>query len=189
LEVDDTPCNFCEFSTDPSYPNVTCNTFDCTNIDDAIADGTVCGDDTIVSKKVEDYLIYGPLPCEGGCNICPGGGEMMSLESSVQLVTGETYFCSQLNLAALMGYLQGVPGDLCNALPAIVDGPCECMGGETTIPVTEDTPEEAPTETEAAPDDTPADVPDSAAAFSSTGVLTVATVGAGVASVFSWMMA
>jgi hypothetical protein len=186
LEVDDTPCNFCEFSTDPSYPNVTCNTFDCTNIDDAIADGTVCGDNTIVTRKLYDYLVYGPLPCEGGCNICPGNGEMMSLESSVQLVTGETYFCSQLNLAALMGELQGVPGDLCNALPAIVDGPCECMGGETTIPVIEDTPEEAPTETEAASDDNPADVPDSAAALSSTGVFTVA---AGVASVFSWMMA
>jgi hypothetical protein len=127
LEVDNIQCNSCEFTYESSAPNITCNQFDCTNIDDAIGSGVVCGDDTIVSKKIEDYLVYGPLPCEGGCNICPKDGEMMNLYNNVTMITGEEYSCSQLNLAALMGYLQDVPGDLCNVLPSLVNEPCECI--------------------------------------------------------------
>lgn len=139
LEVDGTQCNLCDFTYQGNQPNITCNQFDCTNIDETIGRGTVCGDDTIVAKKIEDYLLYGPLPCEGGCNICPGDGAMMNVYNNITLITGEQYTCSQLNLAALMGYLQDVPGDLCTALPSIVNEPCECttsLSEEETSPPT-----------------------------------------------------
>jgi len=147
LSVDGTQCNSCEFAVLPNDPNTTCSRFDCTNADDAIASGIACGDETIVSLKIEDYLIYGPLPCEGGCNICPEDGEMMNLYNDVTMITGETYSCTQLNLAALMGYLQDVPGDLCNVLPGIVAGPCECSGTTTETP-TPTIGDETPTDPE-----------------------------------------
>ena len=146
LEVDNTECNLCEFTFQSNAPNVTCNQFDCTNIDNTIGSGIACGDDTIVSKKIEDYLVYGPLPCEGGCNICPQDGEMMNLYNNVTMITGEQYSCSQLNLAALMGYLQDVPGDLCNVLPSIVDEPCECTSLSEVVTLPPIVADETPTE-------------------------------------------
>lgn len=158
LKVDETQCNMCEFATLPSDPNSTCTQFDCSNVDDSIASGTVCGDDSIVVLKIEDYLLYGPLPCEDGCNICPYNGEMMNLKNGVTMITGEQYSCAQLNLAGLMGYFQNVPGDLCSNLPPLVKEPCEC-----TVPIVETPTAETPitvsdeeeTENEISPEDSP----------------------------------
>lgn len=196
LEVDGDLCSSCEFTYVADDPEETCNAFDCTNIDNAIGSGTVCGNETIVSRKIEDYLIYGALPCEGGCNICPGGGEMMNMYNSVTLLTGQSYSCNQLYLAASLGYLNEVPGDLCNALPAIVNVPCECTGGMTTAPEL-DISEEVSTETDSEGTSGTADTSDgadtsdeasgvdSSAAIFDTRGFQVAGIGA---SIVSWMM-
>lgn len=140
LDLEGSTCSMCAFSVSPINPNITCNDFDCSNIDPGLGSGQICGDDTIVSKKIEEYLTYAPLPCPGGCNICPNGGEMTNLDSNVTLITGDSYYCYQLNLAGMLGYLQNIPGDLCNALPPIVEKPCGCQGGsETMTPVVDPT--------------------------------------------------
>jgi len=213
FELDGTKCNMCEFSVSSDDPNVTCNDFDCNNVDTAISDGKICGDDTIVSQKIEKYLTYAALPCPGGCNICPLGGSMTNLDANVTMITGDSYYCYQLNLAAQIGYLQNIPGDLCNALPAIVNDPCGCEGGtetETpTVPVvaptiTAEVKTEAPvatpdtegtvvaTETPVASDPAsipepvePASTPISGATPNSNYVLAVATA---VATAFGWTM-
>jgi len=194
LEIDGTKCTTCDFSVSAINPNITCNDFDCNNVDTTIADGQICGDDTIVSKKIESYLTYAALPCPGGCNICPLGGDMTNLDANVTMITGDSYYCYQLNLAAQLGYLENIPGDLCNSLPAIVNEPCGCTGGmvepETPIESPVDTPVEAPvTEVVADPPVTaaepaPAPVP-SGAAPNGNFFLTVA---AAVVTTFGWMM-
>mmetsp|Transcript_55024 Transcript_55024/g.61475 ORF Transcript_55024/g.61475 Transcript_55024/m.61475 type:complete len:441 (+) Transcript_55024:91-1413(+) len=172
LELDGTKCNMCEFSVSSDNPNITCNDFDCNNVDTAISDGKICGDDTIVSQKIEEYLTYAALPCPGGCNICPLGGSMTNLDANVTMITGDSYYCYQLNLAAQLGYLENIPGDLCNALPAMVNDPCGCEGGtetETpTVPVvvptiTDGATTEAPVSTVA-----PTVIPDTESAVVST---------------------
>lgn len=206
LELDDTKCNSCVFSVSPIYPNVTCNDFDCNNIDTGVGTGQICGDDTIVSMKIEEYLTYAPLPCPGGCNICPGGGEMTNLDANVTMITGDSYYCYQLNLAAQLGYLEEIPGDLCSALPDIVAQPCGCEGGTTASPVaaptmtveetteapvsvTKDATTDAPVAPVPAPvpetvDPVPA--PEPSAAYSSNYVLAIA---AAVVTSFRLMMA
>lgn len=195
LKLDDTMCNSCDFSVSPMNPNVTCNDFDCGNIDTGVGIGKICGDDTIVSMKIEEYLTYAPLPCEGGCNICPGGGEMTNFDANVTMITGDSYLCYQLDLAAQLGYLQNIPGDLCSALPGIVAQPCGCKGGETSTPVTAPTmttvPEGTVTGGSVAPASTPTDVdpvpaPEpSGAAFNRNDVL---AFGAAVLTSFRLMM-
>lgn len=134
LEVDGNMCNSCSFTTNANYPNVTCNEFDCSNTDETIGEGIICGEDTIVSAKIEEYLTYAPLPCAGGCNICPLNGEMETPDNNVTMITDDVYACWQLNLAAKVGYLADMPGDLCINLPGIVNEPCGCNGGVTTAP-------------------------------------------------------
>jgi len=200
LEVDGNQCNSCELTFINNDPNTTCNAFDCTNVDDVIATGIMCGEETIVAKKIYEYLTFGPLPCEGGCNLCPDGGKMMNLDNQVTLITGEVYGCSQLNLIAAVGFLQDVPGDLCNALPAIVNAPCECTSGpKTSTPVVDPISEEAPivTETDKDPVEIPVEVADdvsdqdvnetvasSAACSGIDGII----FAAAVASIFLWMV-
>lgn len=202
LEIDGNQCNSCDFTVSEVYSNVTCNVFDCSNADEAIGSGTVCGDDTIVAEKIEAYLTYGPLPCDGGCNICPLDGEMGNLDNSVSMITGDTYYCYQLNLAAQLGYLADIPGDLCNSLPAIVNEPCGCFGGDgTAAPVTPTVPAPttavAPTPTvpvEApvkAPTVAPADAVDTGAPTSAarnTSINGFAIAAALATTVISWMM-
>mmetsp|Transcript_3515 Transcript_3515/g.7681 ORF Transcript_3515/g.7681 Transcript_3515/m.7681 type:complete len:427 (+) Transcript_3515:129-1409(+) len=163
LEVDGNICGSCEFDYDTvfniatnSTENVTCNVFDCSSVDAVIGYGTVCGDDTIVARKIEDYLTYAPLPCEGGCNICPLDGSMTNLDNKVALDTGEEYFCYQWNLFGLLGYLQVIPGDLCNTLPAIVGDICGCSTTNDISSEPDDVPSEP--ETESVPDTTDAPV-------------------------------
>lgn len=199
LEVDGTQCSSCDFYYESPARESSCFAFDCNNVDDVIGVGSVCGNETVVSAKIEDYLIYGPLPCEGGCNICPQGGEMQNLDNNVTLITGEQYQCFQLNLAALFGYLQDVPGDLCNTLPAIVNQPCECPGfDDVSTPLVDPTSDEAPTG--GVPGQPTGDVDGffpgegeagnggsgSAAAFSGFTGFAVTTA---VTCLFSWMMA
>lgn len=148
VEIDGNQCNSCEIYFDPS--GIKCNTFDCNNVDDAVASGIACGNETIVGRKIQDYLLYGALPCEGGCNICPDDGDMLNPDNTVTLA-GAPYYCAQLGLAAQLGYLQDVPGDLCGALPEIVNEPCGCSGNVMTsspivdsTPTTNDTADDAP---------------------------------------------
>merc|ERR1712232_1166975 len=108
---------------------------------------------------IEDFLTYAALPCPGGCNICPFGGEMTNRDAEVTMSTGDVYFCYQLNLAGMLGYLTDIPGDLCNALPAIVDEPCGCEGGVETEPTTA-APLVAPTVTAEETTKAPVPVPD-----------------------------
>jgi len=195
LEVDGNQCNSCEFTVESDDLDVTCNAFDCTNVDDAIGSGIACGEDTIVSKKIEDFLIYAPLPCEGYCNICPFGGEMTNLDNTVTMeLTGQAYYCYELNLAGLMGYLQNIPGDLCNTLPAMVSEPCGCPGTSPPVvpifeepdTVTSDEVDEALGDIEIPVENEPLDeAPESAAACSSNDGFTIAAV---MAFIFSHVM-
>ena len=121
---------------------------------------------------------------------------MMNMYNSVTLLTGQSYSCNQLYLAASLGYLNEVPGDLCNALPAIVNVPCECTGGETPAPEL-DISEEVSTETDSEGTSGTADTSDgadtsdeasgvdSSAAIFDTRGFQVAGIGA---SIVSWMM-
>lgn len=194
LEVDGNQCNSCDFSIDATNPNVTCNTFDCSNTDETIGMGIICGDDTIVSTKIEEYLTYAALPCDGGCNICPLDGVMELLDNDVTMITGDIYQCWQLNLAAQVGYLQSMPGELCTSLPAIVNAPCGCNGGVSTAPpepapVEEDVKPEVqatqPTETPVASEVPVEPVEASDSASVTSGFAFAATV---LAATFSWIM-
>lgn len=170
FEFNGVQCNSCEFESDD------CSTFDCTNIENAVGTGTTCGNDTLWREKVLDHLTYAPLPCEGGCNICPGNGEMTNLETIVSVPTGELYYCYQLNLAAKFGYLQLVPGDLCSALPSIVSEPCGCTGGVVDLG-------DISTDSNGSGKEAK---PSSAAIFSGIGGLATTAVAT---SILSWMMA
>lgn len=199
LEIDGTKCTTCDFSVSEINPNITCNDFDCNNVDTSIADGQICGDDTIVSKKIESYLTYASLPCPGGCNICPLGGDMTNLDANVTMITGDSYYCYQLNLAAQLGYLENIPGDLCSSLPAIVNEPCGCTGM-----VEPGTPTESPVDTpvgitvapapvtdgEVVVTDTPVTeaVPESAPSGATSNGNFFFTVAAAVVTTFGWMM-
>ncbi len=171
FEFNGIQCNSCAFSGDE------CADFDCSNIEEGVGAGAVCGNETVWKKKVQDHLLYNPLPCEGGCNICPGNGEMTDLNTIVSVPTGEFYYCSQLNLAGLFGYLQFVPGDLCNALPPIVAEPCGCTGG-VVDPITGEVGNPSS---------------DSAGGSSTTSAATFSKIGFGVTalatSILSWMTA
>lgn len=201
MEADGTTCNSCSFYVDPLSPNITCNVFDCDNADSVIGSGIICGDDTIVTNKIEHFLTYSPLPCEYGCNICPLEGEMEFLDNNVTMVTGDIYACWQLNLAAQAGYLRQFPGDLCSSLPVVVNEPCGCSSGgittdgTTTVVTTTEPPVAAPTSPEkawtdppvASPTETPKSDP------SPTSDSTVVKSGFAFASAvlttaFSWLM-
>ncbi len=127
-EFDGVQCNSC-------FVNRRCSTFDCSNIDIPFLDlgnvgtGTTCGNETIWKAVMDEYLLYGAFPCEGGCNLCPGDGFMKNIYNTVTFSPyGEEmeYYCYALNTAALVGYLQEVPGDLCQTLPSLVNEPCGC---------------------------------------------------------------
>jgi len=199
LEIDGTKCNMCDFSVSAINPNITCNDFDCNNVDTVIADGQICGDDTIVSKKIESYLTYAALPCPGGCNICPLGGDMSNLDANVTMITGDSYYCYQLNLAAQLGYLENIPGDLCNSLPTIVNEPCGCTGmvepgtqTESPVDTSVGTPAApAPvTDVEVVVTDAPVTdaVPESAPSGATSNGNFFLTVAAAVVTTFGWMM-
>lgn len=171
FEFNGDQCSSCIFAEDD------CSTFDCTNIDDAVGTGTTCGNETLWRMKVQDHLLYAPLPCEGGCNICPGNGEMTNLETIVSVPTGEFYYCYQLNLAALFGYLQYVPGNLCSALPPIVSEPCGCTGGVVDL---------GDISTGGGSSGSGKESKSSAAIFSGIGALATTAVAT---SILSWIMA
>lgn len=131
-EFDGVECNSC-------FVDRRCSTFDCSNIDIPFLDlgnvgtGTTCGNETIWKAVLDEYLLYGAFPCEGGCNLCPGNGFMKNIYNTVTFSPyGEEqeYYCYSLNTAALVGYLQEVPGDFCESLPALVSEPCGCTGGD-----------------------------------------------------------
>mmetsp|Transcript_901 Transcript_901/g.2083 ORF Transcript_901/g.2083 Transcript_901/m.2083 type:complete len:420 (+) Transcript_901:122-1381(+) len=200
MEIDGNSCNLCAFTTNPIYPNVTCNTFDCSNTDETIGEGIICGEDTVVSAKIQEYLTYAPLPCDGGCNICPLNGDMGFLDNNVTMITNEVYPCWELNLAAQVGYLSNMPGDLCNSLPAIVNEPCGCNGGVTTAPPepapsmpTVEEPSGAPIASEVSGDITIASVPDpptetpTVSSNSATVNLGFAFATTVLAATFSWV--
>jgi len=178
FEFNGVECNSCAFVGSE------CSEFDCNNIDESVGTGSVCGNETVWKKKVQDHLIYGPLPCEGGCNICPGNGAMTNKETIVSLDTGEFYYCYQLNLAALFGYLQFVPGDLCNALPDIVAEPCGCSA-PVADPITGEIPLSNGNEPAENPSSVPADGSGGAELFSKIGL----GVTAFATSILSWMTA
>jgi len=195
LELDGTKCNSCEF-VDSDVPGTYCTTFDCTNVDEYIY-GTECGDVTIVKTKVEDHLIYAPLPCEDGCNICPQDGEMTSLNNYVTF-EGESYSCRFWNVYGLAGRLDETE---CNALPSIVSGPCGCDATSppvevpsTEVPVVstvedtvKDTVKDTPVEVTVEEPTKSSDeaLNESAAARFGNGGLAIVAV---VASIFSWTM-
>mmetsp|Transcript_27469 Transcript_27469/g.75084 ORF Transcript_27469/g.75084 Transcript_27469/m.75084 type:complete len:408 (+) Transcript_27469:64-1287(+) len=189
LEADGTKCNSCEFLSN-EYTNTTCNVFDCSNADDVIGSGMSCDDETLVSRKIEYFLTYDPLPCEGGCNICPLAGDMTLLDNNVTMITGDVYFCWQLNLAAQVGYLTALPGDLCNSLPAIVNEPCGCSDGLTTAPETDSSTTEqtgnAWTDPPIVPpvDSTPSDATSDSSVLHSASAL----ASSALLSAFSWFM-
>lgn len=189
LEVEGNQCNSCEFYFYDSQPNVTCNNFDCSNADETIGSGIICGDDTIVSAKIEDHLTYAPLPCEGGCNICPSNGEMSLVDNNVTMITGDVYQCWQLNLAAQAGYLQDMPGDLCNSLLEVVNEPCGCV-----VPPATEVPEVTPTSDEDTnPEAAPTDAPMSStepneASDGATVKSGFSFAATALAATFSWMI-
>jgi len=169
---------------------MTCNKFDCSNVDDVVfGSGINCDDETLVSRKIEHFLTYDPLPCEGGCNICPLAGDMSQLDNNVTMVTGDSYFCWQLNLAAQVGYLTEMPGDLCNTLPALVNEPCGCSNGGTKAPESA-----APTTGQIAsawtdpPTVAPVVKPDDAKSDSCMLHSASALASAALVSAFSWFM-
>jgi hypothetical protein len=200
LEINGQKCNSCDF-VDSDVPGTYCTAFDCTNVDEYIY-GTECSDVSIVKTKVEDHLIYAPLPCDDGCNICPQDGDMTSLNNFVTY-RGEEYSCLFLNLFGLAGKFNETE---CNALPSLVNGPCGCDA--TPPPVNAPISEEVPSiETNEAPvedtvDETIEDAPvedtveettensdealngSAASRFGNGGFAIVAVV----TSIFSWTM-
>lgn len=175
-EFDGVECNSCSYSR-------VCSTFDCSNIDIPFLDlgnvgtGSTCGNETIWKAVMDEYLLYGPLPCESGCNLCPGNGFMKDIYNTITFSpygVEEEYYCYALNTAALVGYLEEVPGNLCEALPALVTEPCGCSSEVSVGSGTGD-----------------ALVPESSRSKSSA---TISSASAGLAiaaaagSIFSWMM-
>lgn len=173
---DGVECNSCSY-------NRFCSTFDCSNIDIPFLDlgnvgtGTTCGNETIWKAVMDEYMLYGPLPCENGCNLCPGNGFMKDIYNSVTFSpygVEQEYYCYSLNTAALVGYLQEVPGNLCETLPPLVTETCGCSEevsvgsgvGDVTVP-------------------TSSQSKSSATISSASGGLAIA---AAAGSIFSWMM-
>jgi len=204
FEVDGSQCNSCEFEYYTTEQNTTgtCRNFDCTNLDDDdITTGIVCGEESMTTMKLEPYLITEQLPCEGGCSLCPEGERMTNFDTAVTLLTGDIYSCSELNFFAGTGTLANVPGDLCNALPALVNGPCGCAiyetleptsapvevpAGETPVETLDDTPADSPVNIGDAVSDPAVDEPgESAAPCSGIDRIAIATA---VASIFLWIV-
>jgi hypothetical protein len=167
--------------------NVTCSNFDCSNIDDVVGAGTICGDETVVQLKIEDYLIYAPLPCDNGCKICPGNGDMNELYNEVTLISGDAFACWELNLAAQSGYFAGLPGDLCSALPELVAEPCECTPVPTEAPMIAVTDGEGEDVSETLTGDEASEPPASAAARTWASGMSLGA--AAMATTFAWIMA
>lgn len=128
IEFDGTQCNSCTFDDDYD-----CRIYDCTNIDNVVGAGSVCGyNETLWHVPVNNALLYAPLPCEGGCNICPENGEMTDVMNTVEYA-GKEYFCYEVLLFGLMGYLKDQPGDMCTSLTPLVNEPCGCTAVEQTL--------------------------------------------------------
>jgi len=201
LELDGSKCNSCEWIEVDALGNY-CVAYDCSNVD-AYYIGTECGEKTIAIKRFEDFLIYSPLPCENGCNICPEGEEMTILYEYVTFALSidkvYSYTCTDLNLAGLKGKLNDIPsdmGDLCYSLESVVDGPCGCEVPPTPWDNT-DTDTDTDTATYEAPveatiegidsegtDKSSLESESAGARFGSDGFAIVAIV----ASIFSWTM-
>jgi len=123
---------------------------------------------------------------------------MTNLDANVTMITGDSYYCYQLNLAAQLGYLENIPGDLCSSLPAIVNEPCGCTGM-----VEPGTPTESPVDTPVGITVAPAPVTDGEVVVTDTPVTEAAepapsgatsngnfflTFAAAVVTSFGWMM-
>ena len=182
ISFDGKECNSCEYNDDSS-----CKIYDCTNIDNDVGEGSHCGDDPyILESFIDEHLRYGVLPCEYGCNICPGNGKMTNLNINVSLETGEEYTCRELNLAAQLGYFQYIAGDLCNSLPARVNEPCGCTSGDQTSVALDS--EDGPV-TNSPLDDSGKDRASSTSSASISSFIGGFAISAAVTSIFSWTMA
>jgi len=195
LELDGSKCNSCEW-VEGDAPDTYCTVYDCSNVD-ADYIGTECSEKTIARKRVEDFVLYSPLPCENGCNICPEGEEITIFYEYVTFALSidkvYSYTCTNLFVAGLKGKLNDIPsdmGDLCYSLESVVDGPCACEVPPTpwdntdTDTATYEAPVEATIEgiDSEGTDKSSLESESAGARFGSDGFAIVAIV----ASIFSW---